>query len=200
MSSGRMASRGVLCQTGAAALALGIACGGTDAVGASQTTSGAPQSGDGTSESSEESRGGMPSMPEPGVYQGRYVVPVPEDLAAYAQYEIEQIEIRIREGEMELRYRMPVLLVGNSRDVSFRGDANAAGNYSLEGDNGSATCGVRDGGFFRCDEALRDMEPDAQKIAEALSALPEPEASGRRAVSDRFAIDPIGVLSFDMTP
>ena len=204
MPSRRLSSSSVLFQTGAAALVLGVlaACGGADAVGAPQTTSGAPQDGDGTSETSDTSGanpGDVASAPEPGVYAGSYAVPVPEELRAYAEYELEQIEIRLRDGELELRYRMPVLLIGEAREVSFRGDASAAGDYVLAGDYGSATCGVRDS-VFRCDEVLRDMEPDADKIAEALSALPEQEASGRRAVSDRFAIDPIGVLSFDMTP
>ncbi len=125
-------------------------------------------------------------------------MPVPEALAPFAELAVEPIEVRLRDAELELRYPMPALLLGEARNVSFRGTLNAQSEYLLEGDYGSATCTVA-GGVFRCDEVLRDMKPDADKLAEALSQLSEPEARGRRAVSERFAVDPIGVLSFDMT-
>jgi hypothetical protein len=206
--NGEMGLRAALFQTRAvgtfwitAALA---ACAGSEADGAPQGTDGAPRANVDTSDTAggatgDSESGDLRATPAPGMYRGAYTVPVPDDLAPYAEFEIDPIEVRVQDGELELRYRMPALLLGEAPNVSFRGAASTAGEYLLEGDYGSATCAPR-GTVFRCDEVLRDMEPEADKVAEALSQLSEREAEGRLAVSEHFAVDPIGVLSFDMTP
>jgi hypothetical protein len=76
------------------------------------------------------------------------------------------------------------------------GPNQARTHYSLGGDDGRATCRGVDGAWT-CDEVLSGIEPDPRKIERTLAELPAPEARARRAVSEQFAVDPIGVLSFD---
>lgn len=140
-----------------------------------------------------------PIWPAPGTYRGTYFVPVTDELAAYALFEIDEIEIRLQGGELELRYDLPALLLGDSFGLSFRGAVSSAPGVTLLGDHGSATCSAVDS-VWRCDEMLRDLSPDLNKIEEELSQMSAPEAEARRGVAEVFAVDPIGVLSFDMTP
>ena len=184
----------------ALSLAVLSACGGADAAAPSETAQEMPA---GDLEPTESSTPEL-TTPEPGLYGGNYFVPVPDELVDYADFAIGVIEVRMRGSELELRYDLPALLVGETRGVSFRGELTRAARgepsqFVLEGDDGRATCAAQDG-IWRCDEVLRDVQPDLSKIEQELADLTEPEAAGRRAVAERFAVDPIGVLSFDMTP
>jgi hypothetical protein len=119
---------------------------------------------------------------------------VPDELANYALFEIDEIRIRTEGDELLLRYDLPALLLGDSRGVSFRGGVDASpGTYILDGDDGRATCSSVDG-VWTCHEVLHGFELDEGKISEILASLPESEAQPRRAVSERFADDPIGIL------
>ena len=137
-----------------------------------------------------------PIIPDPIILDtATYHVPVPSELEPYANFALADLRFRERGGEWTLDYTVPVLLVGGNQNVSFRGTESAPGVYELEGDAGQATCHAEAAGY-RCDEVLRSVELDADKLERALGALSAEESRGRRAVASRFADDPIGVLTF----
>jgi hypothetical protein len=141
-----------------------------------------------------------PSQLVSGVYRGTYFVPVPDELEDYALFAIDAIRIDIQGEDLELRYELPELLVGDSRGISFRGGARGDGTeYALDGDSGRATCSASNGAWT-CDEVLHGIELEAEKMDRKLAELPASEALARRAVADHFAVDPIGILRFEGLP
>ena len=135
-------------------------------------------------------------MPEPGVYGGSYFVPVPEELEPYALFPLEGVRLEQQGQELTLRYDLPELLLGNARRVSFRGTVLEGEPIVLSGDDGAATCQPASNGWA-CDEVLRGIDVDTEKVERLLSSMPDDEARARLSVSERFAVDPIGVLRID---
>lgn len=134
------------------------------------------------------------SQLESGDYAAMYAVPVAAELEPYATFYVDSVRFERGSSELRLSYELPELLLGEHRRLSFRGTLGAAGRYVLEGDDGVATCSLGQVSLF-CDEVLRDVEPDAEALERLLVGMPAEEASARRAVAERFSIDPIGVLS-----
>jgi hypothetical protein len=190
----------------AAALPLLLACGASDSAAAASNT-GVGDVGDGTSgadrpsPSTDTPASEAPTTPASeapnGVYAGTYVVPIEAELEAYARFDVSAVRFDVDGAELGLRYDLPELLLGQARRISFRGTADAAGVYQLAGDAGTASC-RRDSNDWVCDEVLRSVELDTNKLDRLLSTLPEAEAQARRSVADRFIVDPIGVLHVQM--
>jgi hypothetical protein len=134
-----------------------------------------------------------PALPSPAAAE--YRVPVPAELEPYATFELGDLRFRERGAEWALEYSLPVLLVGQSARLSFRGVADANGAYLLSGDAGQVTCHV-EGDRVHCEEVLVTVQQDAQKLERALAAFSSEEGAARRAVAARFSDDPIGVLTF----
>lgn len=132
----------------------------------------------------------------PGVYN----VPVSPALAAYASFPLDRVEFCSDDSEVSLSYDLPELLVGNARRVSFRGRFDAqSGTYPLAGNDGSADCTVSSD-EVTCDEQFRQSEVDATALDRRLAELPQDEATARQNVAATFGTDPIGVLTFSLTP
>jgi hypothetical protein len=123
-----------------------------------------------------------------------YTVPVPDALAPFATFDLDEVRLDEKGGELELSYDLPALLVGEERRIALRGVAQS-GVYELSGDVGRASCREQDG-MWRCDEALMNLVIDTDKLEQELERFPEAEAAPRRDVAERFAVDPIGVLRF----
>jgi hypothetical protein len=130
---------------------------------------------------------------------GTYVVPVPEVLAPFATFPIARVRLEEKGSEWELSYDLPALLVGEERRIALRGSVVGspaeAGVYELRGDAGRATCREL-GGMWSCEEALTNLTIDGDKLDDELARVPDAEAAPRREVAERFAVDPIGVLTF----
>jgi len=135
-----------------------------------------------------------PGTPAVGA-RATYRVPVPAELEPYASFELGDLRFREREGQVNLEYSLPVLLVGGTQRVSFRGPLLASGELDLNGEAGRVTCRAV-GSSMQCDEVLTQVELDQQKLERALSAFTSDESQARRAVAARFSDDPIGVLTF----
>ncbi len=180
----------------AAALALSgaLACAGSDGSGADAHAAD-PGGPSGAGEVDPPGTGsGAP--PEPGTYPGSYFVPVPAELVPYASFDLEEVRLELHGGELTLRYDLPELLLGNARGISFRGGSDESGIYTLGGDDGVATCQSTASGWD-CDEVLSGIDVDVDAVDRILSGLPDREAAARRSVTDRFAVDPIGVLHIE---
>ena len=190
----------------AAALAAALGCGGTDQTAAQPPgASGAEQDSAGTdsaaaqnypaahgaaAESAPTDGSGESAVGAPGA---TYSVPVPAELEAYATFELGDLRFRERGNEWTLDYSLPPLLVGGTRQVSFRGVVSSSSAYELSGDAGSMTC-VDQADVLVCDEMLTAIELDRDKLERAFADLPAAESRARWEVANRFADDPIGVL------
>jgi hypothetical protein len=142
-----------------------------------------------------------PAAPPPplaeGEVQGHYSVPVVPELENYATFDVPSIRIRQHGSDIEIAYTLPELLVGDTRELSFRGSSSADANgvYQLSGDNGQAHCQWLQGAFV-CDEALSGVEIDREKLQREYANLPAPESDARWRIATQFSDDPIGKLTF----
>jgi hypothetical protein len=137
-----------------------------------------------------------PAAAAPG--SGTYTVPVEPELERFATFDVSDVRFRERGGELELSYDLPELLVGEPQQLSFRGasDPDEDGQFVLSGDSGVATC-RQELELMRCDEVLERVELDTDKLERALDGLAPEEQQARRAVAERFSVDPIGFLRFE---
>jgi hypothetical protein len=128
---------------------------------------------------------------------GTYTVPVTEALEGFATFDVAEVRYRERDGELELTYDLPALLVGEPLRLSFQGSSTAddAGNVVLTGDSGVATCRT-ELELVRCDEELPGVALDADKLERELAPFAADERAARRAIAEQFSVDPIGILRF----
>lgn len=135
-------------------------------------------------------------------FQGSYEVPVPAELAAAATYPVSKVEWSVDGDSVELRYDLPVGLIGKAVRLSFEGQLAASGtSASLVGDAGTAECVIsRD--VVDCHEIMRGLlplDPNYDVVeAHAASEYAGP-AADRVEVAKRFAGDPIGIVHIDLT-
>ncbi|HTV25320.1 MAG TPA: hypothetical protein VMG12_41785 [Polyangiaceae bacterium] len=202
-SGARVSSRAAACTAAAMLLAAvgQLACGASDAVADRGDEAGTEVDPGAGSQSPQTPAPSEPSTDEPpaaGDYPGTYFVPVPLELEPYALFDLESVRVELRGDELGIQYDLPELLLGEQRRIAFRGSATAAGEYRLEGDDGVATCRSTRAGRWTCDEVLSSIQFDANKLDRLLASMPDTEARARRRVSDRFTIDPIGVLEVEL--
>jgi hypothetical protein len=177
----------------------GAATGGTPVAAGGQTPAADSPEGSTPESPSAAAATAAAAAPEPGLYAGTYHVPVPPELEAYADFELEAVRLELRGSELVLQYDLPALLLGEAQGVSFRGAAASDGSYTLQGDSGTATCRASDASWT-CDEVLQGIELDSDKMDRELASMSAEEAIGRRSVAARFASDPIGVLHIHSSP
>lgn len=135
-------------------------------------------------------------------YPATYDVPVPPALAAAATYSVDRVEWSVDRGSAELRYDLPLGLVGKSVGLSFKGPIDASGtSATLTGSAGTATCTIGPT-TVDCNESMAGLLPLEPDLA-AVEALAASEYAGPAAdrveVAKRFAGDPIGIVHVDLT-
>ena len=133
--------------------------------------------------------------------QASYRVPVPQELAAWATYPIDRVEIEQDDRRIEIRYEFPRWLNGVGADIVLEA-ANAADSTSFDvtaSELGSGTC-TRAGARFECSEFLPGIAVDRGMARKHMleSNLAGGEIEQRLRVTDLFATDPIGVLEFEL--
>ena len=181
------ARHGVVCPRAAGPVAATMAAGlltlswcgcGGEAGSPPQPEAGAPGSSD------EGQAAGASRQPGESL-GGQYTVPVEEALATFATYRIEGIRFEQRDGEVELSYRLPELLHGDERRVSFRGSGQlGAARLDLSSGDGQAVC-RRLAEQVRCDEVLAGVEAPVVAASARVSA----RCSGPRSThSDRCTV------------
>jgi len=133
--------------------------------------------------------------------QASYRVPVPEDLAPWATYAVDRVELEYDGQRIEIRYDFPRWLNGVGADVVLEGTyaVDTTGFEVTAPGLGSGTC-VREHDRFECSEILSGISVDRSKAEERMQAsnLDSEEIEQRLRVTDRFATDPIGVLEFQL--
>lgn len=135
-------------------------------------------------------------------YRATYDVPVPAELAAAATYDVARVEWSVDGGTAELRYDLPLGLVGKTVGLSFKGSVDATGtSANLTGAAGTALCTIGPSAVD-CNETmagLLPLEPDLAAVESLAAAEYAGPAADRVEVAKRFAGDPIGVVHIDLT-
>lgn len=142
------------------------------------------------------------TKPQVGKFTGIYEVPVTPELADAARYGVAEVEWKVLDGVATLEYDLPLGLVGVPLRVEFTGPLDAAaGTAALTGPAGTADCTLT-GTSISCHEVMRGLmplSPDYAVIAAAAAAEYPGPADHRVQVSQTFAADPIGIVTFDTT-
>lgn len=137
-----------------------------------------------------------------GVYAGTYEVPVSADLAAAATYDVAEIEWVVTGNSVELRYDLPMGLVGKKVRVDFAGSVDeAAGTAKLTSVIGDAKCTVG-ADTVSCTEnmqGLLPLTPDLAVVEQLAATEFSGPASMRVDVAKQFSVDPIGIVHIDLT-
>lgn len=129
-----------------------------------------------------------------------YEVPVDDAaLAPHAFFAVPDVHYVTSGGTVTLTYDFPPELSGVvDQEVVLSGPVDASGNATVSGPVGSGTCMV-EAGIVRCLEHFTGLPIDAgaaSELAATYSTSPD-LVDLRRAVLDRFAADPIGIVVFD---
>lgn len=135
------------------------------------------------------------------VFRGTYEVPVTDELASAAVYDVPEVEWKISNGAAKLEYDLPLGLVGKAIRVEFTGsyDASAA-TVTLAGAPGTAACDVASAGVD-CNETMSGLlpiEPDYAVIEQIAQAEYPGPAQHRIDVAKQFSVDPIGIVHVDL--
>jgi hypothetical protein len=178
----------------------------SDALGGASSTGGGESSGGdgvtaGSGGDSSGAGGGAGSSSDQRSSSASYFVPVPEELMPWATYPVGGVVVRQDGDNLEIRYGFPRWLNGVRARIVLTG-VSPEGTTTFEvsaGELGTGTC-TRDGARFECAEVLPGLEVDrdgARKEMEG-AGLPAEEIAKRLDVTDSFAADPIGVLTFEL--
>lgn len=144
---------------------------------------------------------GDPVPTTTGVYAGHYEVPASAELAAAAQFPVDEVTWTVLGGVATLHYSLPVGLVGGKLDVNLTGPiAAGATELALTGENVAGTC-VAAGTKITCREVFGDLGPlpISMPVVQDVAAR---EFTGpgtqRVAIANLFSSDPIGMVDFDL--
>jgi hypothetical protein len=121
-----------------------------------------------------------------------YSVPVPEELAAYANFPNQKVKHRVRDGRAEFVYELPVELTGDPVEVHAR-DVDGGGVHFV-GELSEMTCSETE-----CLVKYPGLALDAQKVQATLESkgVQGEELKARMQVFARFdGGNPAGVIHF----
>jgi hypothetical protein len=176
-----------------------------DAIGGASSTGGgeASSSDGGTASDGGESSSGGAGGSDQRSSSASYFVPVPEELTPWATYPVSRVVVRQDGDNLEIRYGFPRWLSGVRARIVLTG-VSPEGTTTFcvsAGELGTGTC-TRDGARFECAEVLPGLEVDREKAREEMAAagLAAEEIDKRLHVTDSFAADPIGILTFELEP
>ncbi|MGE0869763.1 MAG: hypothetical protein AB7P03_14455 [Kofleriaceae bacterium] len=136
-----------------------------------------------------------------GTFAARYRVPVHAGLDAAAEFEVDRVRWKVEGNEVELRYRLPVGLVGGRVEVRLSGFLeDGASTVDLVGDVGVASCAASST-TIECHEIFDDLGPLPRSVAlveQAAAIQYEGPISDRVQVANLFGSDPIGVVHIEL--
>jgi hypothetical protein len=132
-----------------------------------------------------------------------YYVPVADELAAWATYPVRRVSLLRDHDSVRIGYGFPRWLGGVLQPIELLGACapDAAEFDATVTGLGTARC-TQTAGRFECYELLPGISVDRVQ-AEAYmreEGLSEEEIGQRLQVTDLFASDPIGVITFELAP
>lgn len=136
-----------------------------------------------------------------GSFTGRYRVPVSSELDAAAEFPIERVRWKVEDGDVTLRYRLPVGLVGGRVDVKLSGTLTAgADSVELDGSMGIGSCTASET-TIECHETFGDLGTlprDIELVKRAAVQQYAGPVGDRVHVANLFGSDPIGIVTIDL--
>jgi hypothetical protein len=127
---------------------------------------------------------------------------VPANLEAAAEYPVLNVRWSVSNGVARLNYDLPLDLVGRSVGLSFEGAVDPqSSSVTLTGNVGTASCVVGTTTVV-CHETMNGLTPlmPDYGVVEKLAAADYPgPVADRVSVTQRFAGDPIGIVTIDLT-
>jgi hypothetical protein len=133
--------------------------------------------------------------PPPAVVHGTYRVPVPDDLAPFATYELDDASVEIVDGVLTVQFRLPEGLLGFTAPATFTGNVASSGGaveVAVSGYMGHGSC--RFDGGVECALAYYAVETDLTAVTEYWRARGDAFIDARVQVASLFDDDPLGVL------
>lgn len=122
---------------------------------------------------------------------GTFRVPVPDDLAPFATYEVDEAAFEIVDGTLSVSFRLPEGLLGFAASATFTGPV-VGGEAAVSGPMGHGTCRVDSG--VECALAYRADAADVAAVQAHWTARGDAFVDARVQVASLFADDPHGVL------
>lgn len=110
-----------------------------------------------------------------------YEVPVPAELVAYSRFKMEPVKIKSEDGQVRVRYKLPILLTGIEQEIEMRGSYGDNGVLLLKGGKGRAECnGFQEG--QQCNVKYNDLQVDLNRSKAELEKLGLSEADRERVL------------------
>jgi hypothetical protein len=136
-------------------------------------------------------------------FAGVYEVPIEDDptLKEAASYPVDVIRFdALADGSQRLQYDLPLALVGAKAGLEFRGSATSATTWELKEKDGSTASCTKDGPNVVCREVFTSVDVDIDRVKNELAkqGITGAAATAKVTVSNRFSVDPIGILRFSM--
>lgn len=129
--------------------------------------------------------------PTPEVVHGTYRVPVPDDLAPYAIYELRDATVDVSGGLLQVSFVLPEGLLGFPSTMTFTGSLGGA-EVAVSGPAGFGTCRVD--GTVECALQYYAVQADLAAVGAYWRARGDAFVDARIQVASLFDDDPLGVL------
>jgi hypothetical protein len=174
---------------------LSIAATGTACLGLGGCFVDAPadDSADDPALSADGFRSGLVADDEPAIVHGTYRVPVPDDLAPFAIYEVADATVDVSGGVLQVSFVIPEGLLGFPAAASFAGAAQpGVGDVAVGGPQGHGTCRVD--GTIECALQYYAVSADLEAVSAYWRARGDAFVDARIQVASLFDDDPLGVL------
>ncbi len=127
---------------------------------------------------------------------GTYEVPVPDPLQPYATYHMKIVDDVYSKGPNLFTFPLPESLIGKKKVFKM---VRVADSSNWEGDAVSGVCQTIKK-YFRCEVKFRDLTIDKADVKAKIEAeFPKEELEKRLEVAMRFAGEPIGIVTYEMT-
>ena len=116
-----------------------------------------------------------------------YEVPVPAELVAYSRFKMEPVEVQTENGEVRVKYKVPLLLTGLENEIEMRGAYGSKGELILNGGKGRAECdGFQNGQQCRVKYNSLDLDLARSEAELDKLGLAEADRAGVLQVIKRF--------------
>lgn len=128
-----------------------------------------------------------------------YTVPVAEELSEYASFELDNFKSKAENNEVEIKYKIPMVLTGVQQEVVFTGQVDdKAYSNTLSGPNGKMVCTKGLMEAVKCEVTYADLLTDEDKAIETIKKISKDnsEVFGRIEVMKAFSSDPVGIIHY----
>lgn len=137
--------------------------------------------------------GAMSGGEAPQIFRGTYRVPVPDDLAPFAVYPLDDAALVLAGGTLSVSFTLPQGLLGYASTATFQGAApDGATEVTVSSFQGHGTCRL-DGGI-ECALSYYAVQADLAAVTAYWRARGDANVAARVQVASLFDDDPLGVL------